>query len=490
MRFARLFAPAIALAQLLACGGGGGGDPVIGPPPIARIDVSAQAPVLTVGSTTRVSATLYDSAGNVITGRAITWRSSDTTVASVGNDGTVTALKAGPARITATAGGIDGSTDITVNDAPPAAVDRVTVSPSTRTLEEGTSGTYTATAYDAQDKVITGRGVTWTVQDPSVAVVAANGEVTALRPGMTIVSARIDGRTATATVRIEANYAFELIYGRYDSSSDPAVYALDIRDPAAVARPFNLAGRVPQQAVPSPDGLRVAYVVLNLYSSAIYVADRDGRNPVALIDDGSLNDQPDWSPDGASIAFRRRPIGGGTDIWVMNSTDGGNARNLTAGHGPTNQGWPAFSPVLPDGSVRIAYSHAENGAAQIWSMRADGSDRRPVTTSPAVYDDQPGWSPDGSRLVFQRSGDAIFGDIYVVDATGGSGRLLMQLAGPLAGPQVSPTWSPDGRLVAFASRHEGSYYQVYTVWFDGTRLARRTSDSADHDFPRWMILTS
>lgn len=479
---------AVPLLILAACGGGDGdNDPVIGPPPVARIVVSPDAPSLVVGTSVQLTASLFDSNNQPIQGRTVQWSSNDTSVATVSANGSVSALKAGPARITAAVGNTQGSANVVVSDPPPAAVSRVVVSPSASTIEEGTTIEYTATVYDAQDKVLTGRGITWTVQNSAIATIDGGGVVTALRSGATTVTARVEGKSASANVSIEAHYPFELLYGRYATGTNPDLNLLNIRDPSAIARSINTGAGIPEQAAPSPDGLRIAFVVSGPSSSSIYVASRDGSNPRALINDGTRNDQPSWSPDGTRIAFRHRPTGGGTDIWVMNSTDGSGAMNLTANHGATSQSSPAWSPVMPDGSVWIAYSHAENGAARIWAMRSDGAGHRAVTSNPAVYDDHPDWSPDGQRIVFQRSGTAIFGDIYVVNAVGGNGGLLMQLAGPLAGTQFAPSWSPDGQLVAFASRHDGSFYQVYTVWYDGTRLARRTSEEADHDYPKWMM---
>jgi Tol biopolymer transport system component len=123
----------------------------------------------------------------------------------------------------------------------------------------------------------------------------------------------------------------------------------------------------------------------------------------------------------------------------------------------------------------------------LWSMRADGSDKRQLTSSSQNYDDMPSWSPDGKTIAFTRSGPAIFGDIYVVAENGGAGRLLTQLIGPLAGPQLEPSWSPDGKLIAFASSHDDTHYQIYTVWADGTRVVRRTSEANNHASPNWIV---
>lgn len=485
-----LLVPAALLTVLAACGGGGGGDPVIGPPAVARITVSPPSPIVQVGQTVKLTATAFDASGQVITGRTFNWRSNASPVASVDSTGLVTVHSTGPVRITAAIGTVEGHVDLTITEPPPATVDRVEVTSSATTVEEGASQQYRATAYDAQNNVITGRGVTWTLGNNSLAMIDGSGLVTALRPGSTTVTARIDGRQASLPLNVEAHYGFELVYGRYATGQDPAVHALDIRDPAAVPRSLALSGGPPQQAFPSPDGLRIVYATYDSWSTSIVVANRDGTGRVTLYQDSGYNDQPAWSADGNRIAFRHRTPGSGTDIYVVDASDGGNLLNVTAGHGATSQAWPAWSPVMPDNSQWIAYSHAENGAAQIWAVRADGTGARRVTTAVDVYDDQPNWSPDGQRIVFQRSGSAIFGDLYVVNASGGAGGLLMQLAGPLAGGQFAPTYSPDGQLIAFSSRHNGTFYQIYTVWHDGTRIAQRTQDDADLDYPRWMILTN
>ena len=291
---------------------------------------------------------------------------------------------------------------------------------------------------------------------------------------------------ASANVRVEAFYAFELIYGRDEAVAVSQLYTLDIRDPAASEIPVALPGSANLDPTASPDGTRIAYVALTPTETSIYAANRDGSGALRLTTIAGRFDQPAWSPDGSLIAFRGRLAGQDADIWVM-SPDGTNALALTTSHGPTNQSAPAWSPQLSDGSYRIAYSHSEGGLGHLWTMRADGSDKRQVTSSSQHYDDMPSWSPDGQTIAFVRTGPAVFGDIYIVEASGGTGRLLTQLIGPLAGPQLDPSWSPDGNLIAFASSHADTHYQIYTVWADGTRVVRRTFDPNDHWSPGWLV---
>jgi hypothetical protein len=79
--------------------------------------VSPAAPSIQVGATVQLAAVTRDANNNVLTGRAITWSSSNTTVATVSASGLVNALVAGSSTITATSGGISGTAALTVTTA-------------------------------------------------------------------------------------------------------------------------------------------------------------------------------------------------------------------------------------------------------------------------------------------------------------------------------------------------------------------------------------
>lgn len=395
-------------------------------------------------------------------------------------------------RVTLPAPGSETSQLLTFTITPPSVVSvaSVEIDPDSLALIEGAVHQLTAVARDAQGQVVEGRAVQWASSAPDVASVDALGQVTAVRTGTAAITAKVDGTSASVAVGVTADLPYDLVFSGWDgvAGSSTRLYRVDLGDPgreAVMIGPDAAAG----DPTPSPDGTRIAYVGLvpGLQQRAIYVADFDGTGvrPLVVTDDPTCG-QLAWAPDGGRIAFACRMDGTDVDIWVVDATDGSSLVNLTDAH-PGNQDGPSWSPRLGDGSYRIAYAQYVGAEPQIWTMKEDGTDPRQVT---AGMDMQPAWSPDGSTIAFQRTGAAIFGDIFLVDADGGNERRLT--VAPLAGPQWSPSWSPDGRLLAFASTHEtyGSgavVSQIYTVWADGSKLARRTAGTLDKHTPAWRI---
>ncbi len=107
------------LAAIIAAGCGGepnapqGGQP-IAPPPVALLSVTPGSATLFPQQTNQLTASTLDAAGNVLTGRTITWGSSAPAVATVSASGLLTAVTAGTATITATSEGKSGAAAITV----------------------------------------------------------------------------------------------------------------------------------------------------------------------------------------------------------------------------------------------------------------------------------------------------------------------------------------------------------------------------------------
>src|SRR6185437_6455784 len=85
--------------------------------PVSTVTVAPKNDTLAVGANAQLSATLKDSAGNVLTGRSVTWGTSSSSVATVSTSGMVTGVAGGNATITATSEGKAGASTIVV-DAP------------------------------------------------------------------------------------------------------------------------------------------------------------------------------------------------------------------------------------------------------------------------------------------------------------------------------------------------------------------------------------
>jgi len=140
------------------------------------------------------------------------------------------------------------------------------------------------------------------------------------------------------------------------------------------------------------------------------------------------------------IAFARFYPDSRTSSIFTIRPDGTGLLRLTRGHWDENPAWS------PDGT-RIAFSRD----GDIWIMGARGRHIHRVTTSPTVEGD-PAWSPDGSTLAFtsNRAGDGAV-NIYELRSTKPYGRavaITRYQRSPLCGYQGddSPTFGPDGSL--------------------------------------------
>ncbi|HET7789908.1 MAG TPA: Ig-like domain-containing protein [Gemmatimonadales bacterium] len=88
--------------------------PLTSAPSVASVAVTPAASSVTAGSSTQFTATLKDSAGNVLSGQAVAWTSTNTAVATVDGNGLATGVAAGSDSIRATAGGVTGAAALAV----------------------------------------------------------------------------------------------------------------------------------------------------------------------------------------------------------------------------------------------------------------------------------------------------------------------------------------------------------------------------------------
>lgn len=166
---------------------------------IASITISPSSATVNVAWTTTLTATARSANGQAISGVQFTWSSSNTSVATVSPAGVVTGVAPGSATISASAGGKTGTATISIQLAP---VDRIVVTPANPTVNIGQTLQLTATLYDQQNHVLTGRTVTWSSADVTEATVSNSGLVTALKRGTVNITASSGGKSGSTTVTI------------------------------------------------------------------------------------------------------------------------------------------------------------------------------------------------------------------------------------------------------------------------------------------------
>lgn len=163
----------------------------------------AEATLTELEATTQLDATAFDGAGNEVAGATFAWSTSDPAVATVDDDGLVTAVSNGAARVVARlAGTPEGPADtavVTVDQA----IDRVEVAPADTVLEGvGSSAQLAADAFDANAHPIDDVDFAWSSSDPGVATVDTTGLVNAVSAGRTSIAASAGAAADTASVAV------------------------------------------------------------------------------------------------------------------------------------------------------------------------------------------------------------------------------------------------------------------------------------------------
>ena len=167
--------------------------------PVTEVRLSESTVGIVEGSTYKLTATVLPE--NTTDSKNVSWSSSNSEVAAVDANGTVTAKRAGTAVITATStNGKTAGCTVTVSrkEIP---ITEISLDKSSATLTEGETTTLTATVLP--ENTTYGKSVKWSSSNVAVATVDLMGKVTAKSAGTAIITATSEnGKTASCTVTV------------------------------------------------------------------------------------------------------------------------------------------------------------------------------------------------------------------------------------------------------------------------------------------------
>ena len=214
----------------------------------------------------------------------------------------------------------------------------------------------------------------------------------------------------------------------------------------------------------SPTGKRIVFDSNRLRgagpinTSDLFLMNPDGSDQTHLVRGSTAT----WSPDGHRLAYHASASGTGAPIRVD----------------------PGSATIDSDIFVLSVDELLEHGEVPI-----------NLTNSPDYVDDDPDWSPDGTKILFTRHGvddphgDSFTAEIYTMNADGsGLTRLTFNVE-----EERGPDWSPDGSRILDWCRKGGlgptgvATFELCVMNADGSHQVQLTFDSVPDLGPNWSL---
>jgi hypothetical protein len=391
------------------------------------------------------------------------WRSTDSSVVSVGPSGIVRGLSAGQAEIIATGFSQDRRASVVVYQLAEALV--VSPQPSAGAVQVPLRATrrFTAVAEAADSSQIPEARVGWELSDTSVAAFdRASGILTPKALGTTTLTARLAGiQPAVWTVHVipgdidvQPARVGMVLGGRMTLSAF-------LRDEQGAA-----AGRATgiRWSSDKPD-------VALAREGGVIDALNPGRAVVTAAASWGKSAKADVFVVGDLLLSSNR--GGSFGIYQMRAAGSLNLLPLMQDSATNMQ-----AALAPD-RTRIAFSSNRNGTFDLYLMDADGRNLRRLTTD-AGNEGDPVWTPDGAQIVYSFTRGTTT-QVGIIPVDGGEARPLTTTSGG----NHSPAVSPDGRSIAFISVRDGNQ-EVYGMNLDGSNQRRLTRTSERESSPRFF----
>jgi Tol biopolymer transport system component len=234
---------------------------------------------------------------------------------------------------------------------------------------------------------------------------------------------------------------------------------------------------VAQAVVPGTNG-KVFYEIGG--TSEIYSVNPDGSNPTDLTNTPSLSEQrPSVSGDGQHIAFMAYAPAPdpGFSIYKMNSNGSGETQLTTDGTNENN-----FEPGFSPDGAKIVFQKTDQttGQQDLWVVGSGGGTETDLTNTLSTinqHSDEASaeYSPDGTKIVYSNAYDTASmadiesSDIWVMNSDGTNQHALTGPDYPVG--DFGPSWSPDGTKIVFSRDPTGpGPGTVHVMNADGSNL--------------------
>ncbi len=279
--------------------------------------------------------------------------------------------------------------------------------------------------------------VIWNVSDESKAEINQKGEVRLKKEGQVKIIATSGDESTDYMIDIQPMHLLYQTTGRASN----AIESIDWSDgKTKILLDGTWHFSAPRMA---PDLSALVYAdTLHQYDTDIFVYTFGQPNRKTIAHHDLWDDQPVWSNDSKRILFRSFRDEGMGCIYLFMFTNS-TLINLTPD--PVNAAWanrdPAFSPT----GRKMAWSCNINGMHDIWIYDFESGEKKAIETTD-VFDGEPCWSPDGTKIVFR----CIFDysprivDLMIYDL---KEKKVQRLE--IEGIESDPAWSPNGKFIAF-----------------------------------------
>jgi serine/threonine-protein kinase len=209
----------------------------------------------------------------------------------------------------------------------------------------------------------------------------------------------------------------------------------------------------------SPDGKQLALTMGTAGHRDIWLRDLDAGTLSRLTTEGTNNERPEWSPDGARVLYRT-DRGVRTSIWWRAADRSGEATPLLSG-----SRLDVFEAVLSPDGRHIVYQLDTLGADLYYRAVSGDTTPQPLATAASAIETMPRISPDGRWLAFTTN-ESGRDEVVVQPFPGPGGRVQVS-----SGGGSEPVWSRDGGRLFF--RGEGQIMAATVRTEQGFRVMAR-----------------